>query len=466
MKLPTPVQGEFASRRLLALLGMMLAAGLAFAQPAGPTGTIRGVARDSSGSVISGAVVTLDAAASARQRTALTDDAGSFYFSAVEPGTYALTITATAFSPWKSANVVVSPGENQPLMPAVLQIAPTSSNIEVTLSPHDLATEQVKAEEKQRVLGLFPNYFVTYDPNAAPLTAAQKFHLGWKTLIDPVVILDTGLGAGFQQARNHYPEFGQGMEGFGKRFGALYANRVSGVLIGRSLTHVVFHQDPRYFYKGTGSFRSRALYAIGTAFVAKGDNGRWQPDYSDVVGGVASSEIATLYYPASSRTGLRIFHNVLLGFAGRAGHNLVEEFVFRKVSTHVPKMTAVSLPVLPEGTPVALISVQDLNSKTAGDSGPIAFTLASDLPLGGVVIAEAGSRATGQVTYSKGPANGEAIHISLDRVRLKVGNLEVPLRSTQLRTDAGGGLEYHRLEDSGRVAIVLYVAANIPLPEQ
>jgi hypothetical protein len=252
------------------------------------------------------------------------------------------------------------------------------------------------------------------------------------------------------------------MEGFGKRFGALYANRVSGVLIGRALTNAVFHQDPRYFYKGTGSFRSRALYAIGTAFVSKGDNGRWQPDYSDVVGGVASSEISNLYYPHSSRTGLRVFHDVLLGFGGRAGRNLVQEFVFPRISSHVRKTAAVSsLPVLPEGTPVALISVEDLSSKTA--AGPVAFALASDMRLGGVVIANAGSRASGQVTYSK-TAGGE-MRIALDRVRLKVGSQEVPLRSTQTR-DGNGALEYHRLEDSGRIAIVLYVAANIPLPEQ
>ena len=98
-----------------------------------------------------------------------------------------------------------------------------------------------------------------------------------------------GIAAGIQQGRNNHPEFGQGTEGYAKRFGAQYANRVSSVIIGHVVMQSIFHQDPRYFYKGTGSVRSRALYAIGTAFVRKGDNGHWQPDYSDVLGGLAST---------------------------------------------------------------------------------------------------------------------------------------------------------------------------------
>jgi hypothetical protein len=128
-----------------------------------------------------------------------------------------------------------------------------------------------------------------------PRPAAQKFQLGWAEIIDPEVLIGTGLVAGIEQWRNSYHEFGQGREDYAKRFGAAYADCVSGIFIGHVLTQSVFHQDPRYFYKGTGGFRARALYVIGTAFVSKGDNGRWQPDYSDVIGGLASGEISTLY---------------------------------------------------------------------------------------------------------------------------------------------------------------------------
>jgi hypothetical protein len=255
-----------------------------------------------------GALVTLGSTASTGKRTTVTNETGSFHFAAVAPGNYTIAIVADGFAPWTAASVVVREGENPPVTSAVLQVASASTKLDVGLSPKELAVEQLKTEEKQRLLGVFPNYFVTYDPNAAPLNAAQKFQLGWKTILDPTTILSSAIAAGIEQARNSYHEFGQGMEGYGKRFGAQYADAVNGVIIGGVIMQTVFHQDPRYFYKGTGSFRSRALYAIATAFVRKGDNGRWQPDYSDVLGSLAAGEISTLYYPASSRTGLRLFH--------------------------------------------------------------------------------------------------------------------------------------------------------------
>ncbi len=246
--------------------------------------------KDRSGSTVAGAIVTLETAASAGQRTAITDQAGAFRFSPVEPGNYKITIVASGFATWTAQNVAIASGDNhssdnQPLLSPVLQVAATSSSVDVTLPPHELAKEQLKTEEKQRLLGVLPDFLVSYAPNPAPLTVAQKFHLGWKMIIDPVSLLGTGISAGIDEARNKHPEFGQGTEGYAKRFGAQYANQVSHVMIGHVVIHSIFHQDPRYFYKGTGSFRSRALYAIGTAFVAKSDKGKWQFDYSDVLGG-------------------------------------------------------------------------------------------------------------------------------------------------------------------------------------
>jgi hypothetical protein len=443
----------------------MLAIGSAYAQPAVAipqvSASIHGAVTDASGAVVAGAVVTLGGAATIVKRTTVTDAAGSFHFATIEPGNYSIVIAADSFSPWTATDVVVHAGENPPLLSAVLQVAPASSKVDVTLPQKELAAEQLKVEEKQRLIGIFPHFFVSYDPNAAPLTASQKFQLGWKSIVDPIAFLSTGAGAAISQARNSDNQFGQGTEGYAKRFGARYADRVSGVIIGHVVTQAVFRQDPRYFYKGTGSIRSRVLYAFATAFVCKGDNGHWQPDYSDVVGGVAAGEISTLYYPASSRTGLRIFHGVLLDFGGRAGHHLMEEFVLRKLTTHVPKTAALPpAPTLREGTPIPLISVDELGSKTAADAGPIAFVLASDIQVGGTTVAQAGSKAWGLVSYASGPSGDVgATHVSLDRVRLKLGSAEVPLRSTQARGGAGA-LQYRRLDDSGRIAIVLYVAES------
>jgi Carboxypeptidase regulatory-like domain len=451
----------------MAVLCMMFVAASSAQPPdAAAPGMVRGIVTDASGSVIVAAIVILQPAGSTAQRTTITDQAGWFHFSAVEPGNYTLTMKAAGFRDQNTTVSVVS-GENPPLPPAVLQVAPAISNVDVGLSQHELAVEQVHAEEKQRLLGIFPNFFVSYQPNAAPLTAAQKFQLGWKVVIDPVVLLGSGITAGIEQGRNTYREFGQGMEGYGKLFGADYADTVSGVFIGHVVTQSIFHQDPRYFYKGTGSFGSRLLYALATAFISKGDNGRWQPDYSDVIGGLAAGEISTLYYPASSRTGLRLFHNVLLGFGGRASDHLLQEFVYRKLTTHVPKIAARSQPILPDGTPVSLISVEDLRSDAPQSARPITFVLTKDLEVAGVIVARAGSQAMGHATYSAVPpasaGSAEAMHLSLESVSLKIGKTEVPLRSTQQKGSADR-LQYHWLEDTGRIALVLYVAENATLP--
>jgi hypothetical protein len=206
------------------------------------------------------------------------------------------------------------------------------------------------------------------------------------------------------------------------------------------------------------------LYAIGTAFVCKGDNGLWQPDYSDVIGGAAASQISRLYYPYTSRPYLRAWHDVLLGFGGRAEDHLMEQFILSHITTHARRAAAAPQPILREGTAVSLISVEDLSAKKAGDAGPIDFVLASDLQVNGVTIAKVGAEASGQVTYASGTGgDGERMHVGLDRVRLKVDSAEIPLRSAQVR-GGSGALQYHRLEGSGRIAIELYVAQDFMPP--
>jgi hypothetical protein len=444
---------------------LLLVSGLVSVRPAvAQSGAIQGVVKDGSGSVVAGAIVTLDTAAGAGQRTTVSDDAGAFHFSAVEAGNYKVTITAGGFAVWTAAYVAAGSGESQPPVNAVLQVAPESSTVDVTPPTKEVAAEQLKTEEKQRVLGVFPHYLVTYDPHPAPLDARQKFQLGWKTIVDPVTFVTTGIAAGIQQGRNNYPDFGQGVEGYAKRYGALYANHVSGAMIHHVLLQAVFHQDPRYYFKGTGSFGSRLLYAIGTAFVCKGDNGLWQPDYSDVIGGAAASQISRLYYPYTSRPYLRAWHDVLLGFGGRAEDHLMEQFILSHITTHARRAAAAPQPILREGTAVSLILVEDLSAKKAGDAGPIDFVLASDLQVDGVTVAKVGAEASGRVTYASGTGgDGEAMRVGLDRVRLKVGSAEIPLRSAQVR-GGSGALQYHRLEGSGRIAIELYVAQDFMPP--
>src|ERR1035441_4737169 len=384
-----------ATMRLLVWAAVLtaLVAGWAPVQTAA-AGAVGGAAKDGAGLAVAGAIVTLETAAGAGQRTTATDQAGAFHFGDVAAGSYNVTVAAGGFALW--AADVTGGGLNKGPGAGGLQGAPGTSTIEVTPPPKELAAEQLKSEEKQRVLGVFPHYLVTYEENAAPLTAGQKFHLGFKTLVDPVTLLGTGIDAGIQQAQNKYPEFGQGVEGYAKRFGARYTSHLSGVMIHHVILQAVFHQDPRYFYKDTGSFRSRVWYSIWTAFVCKGDNGRGQPDYSDVIGGGAASQVSRLYYPYTSRPWLRLFHNVLEGWGGRAEDHLMEQFVLRRFTTHTRKPAGMFRKVLSEGTAAPLVSVGDLSA------GPMTFVLASDLEADGATVAKVGVIAEGQVSYAGG----------------------------------------------------------------
>jgi hypothetical protein len=298
-------------------------------------GTISGTVVDPSGAVIVGARVKLTRDNPSLTQEALTGDNGQFSFANLAPGPFQLTISSTRFATHTSSGIL-QPGETY-IVPRVAMAVAANVEVQVGVSPEEVAEEQIKIQEKQRVLGFIPNFYVSYIPNAVPLTPKQKFKLAWKTTIDPVTILIVGAVAGVEQAQNHFRGYGQGAEGYGKRFGAGYADTVTATFIGGAILPSILKQDPRYFYKGTGSNRSRTLYAIANAVICKGDNGRWQPNYSNVMGNLAAGGISNLYYPADDRNGAGLtFENAAIGIGATAIANLFQEFVVRKFTPKLP----------------------------------------------------------------------------------------------------------------------------------
>jgi hypothetical protein len=211
----------------------------------------------------------------------------------------------------------------------VIHIATTEVTVSVTRE--ELAQEQVKIEEKQRILGVVPNFLVTYDPRAVPLHARQKYELALRTLIDPETIGVDLASSGLQQAAGGLNGYGAGANGFAKRFAASYGTGSLDTMLGSAVLPSLFKQDPRYFYKGTGTTRQRALYAIGMSVLCKGDNGHWQYNYSGLLGGLAAGGISNLYAPAASRNGFGLtLQNTAIGIGSSALSNLLQEFVIRK----------------------------------------------------------------------------------------------------------------------------------------
>ena len=327
------------------------------AEPSSPdqtvSGSISGTVLDQSGAVLAGARVSLtrlgggdrtgeagphDAQSSTQE--ALSGEDGQFFFANVAPGPFQLTITAAGFATQTSSGTL-RPGEFYLVPQTALAVAASVTDVQVNLTRIQVAQEQVRDEEKQRVFGIIPNFYVTYDPHPLPLNMRQKYNLAWKTTIDPFSFAMVGAIAGVQQADNAFSGYGQGAQGYGKRYGASFADLAIGTFLGGAILPAVFKQDPRYFYKGTGSTRSRFFYAIANAVICKGDNGRWQTNYSNILGNLAAGGISNLYYPAQNRNGAGLtLENGLIGIGSTAAAGVFEEFFMKKLTSNVPRNPA------------------------------------------------------------------------------------------------------------------------------
>jgi hypothetical protein len=298
--------------------------------PEAKPGKLVGTVTDVNSNPIPGATVVLETAEGDDPRTIVTPQNGFFEFNDVKPETsYEIKITAQDFAAWTSPGITLEPGQFKIVSPIQLRIQTERTTVDVHYDPVEVATEQFKAEEKQRIFGFIPNFYVAYDSNAEPLSTKRKFELAFKVSADPVTFAGIALVSASRQAANT-PKYGQGWGPYGERFGSTYADGFSDILIGGAILPSLLHQDPRYFYQGSGTTSSRFRHAMFSPFVAKGDNGKWQPNYSSLGGDLASSSLSNLYYPQVNRGAGLVFGNFAIGTAERIAANIAQEFLFGK----------------------------------------------------------------------------------------------------------------------------------------
>lgn len=294
------------------------------------TGTIMGTVEDQTGSVAVGAPVRLTCQDKSFSREVISGDNGQFSFSQVPPGRFKLVVNVPGFGD-KGVSGELASGQTYIVPSIVIAIATVVTAVKVNVDPVEVATEQVKIEEKQRVLGFIPNFYVTYNQDAAPLTTKLKFQLAWKSATDPVTIVGTAFLAGIEQAGDQYPEFGQGAEGYGKRLGAGYGDVFASTFLSGAVFPSLLKQDPRYYYKGSGSKGSRLLHAIGNSVTCKGDNGRWQINYSNLAGVFGGAALASTFYPTTN-PGLFTLSSGLIRLGESSLGGVVQEFIVRKLT--------------------------------------------------------------------------------------------------------------------------------------
>jgi len=299
-------------------------------------GSISGKIVDQLGVPIPGAVAKLRREGESSSQETTSDEDGRFVYMNVAPGAFRLTISSPGLASHEFS-ATVHEGEHLFTPLIVLIVATQVMEIHVGLPPTELADVQVKEQLQQRVLGFVPNFYVSYVPNAAPLTTKHKFELAWKSAIDPITFVGVGAIAGLNQAGDVWSGYGQGAQGYAKRYGATYADVFTGTFIGGAILPSLLKQDPRYFYRGHGSKKSRLLYALANAVICKGDNGHWQPNYSSIGGNLAAGGIANLYLPPADRRGFgSVVSSAVIRLGEMAVANVFQEFLLPKLTPNLP----------------------------------------------------------------------------------------------------------------------------------
>jgi hypothetical protein len=288
---------------------------------------------------VQGATATLEGLVPSGKQITTANDSAAFEFRDIKLGVpYRVRVTTNGFNEWDSPTIVLTPDQSVFFVTDVkLRLSGLESSVTVYSSTRQVAVDQVHLEEQQRVLGSIPNFYVMYDSqNAAPLTTKLKFHLAMSVSVDPVTAMGVAFMAGVRQATGT-PNYVQGAKGYGQRVGAEAAAGFSDIVIGGAILPSLLHQDPRYFYQGTGTTRSRLRHALASPFVCRGDNGRLQPNYSSMGGDLASAALMNTYYPQSNRGAAMVFGRFATSIAQRSLSGVMQEFVLPRITRALKK---------------------------------------------------------------------------------------------------------------------------------
>lgn len=296
--------------------------------------SISGMVVDQTGAAVENARVTLIQDANAGVRIIQSGSLGEYKVEDLAAGVFRITVTAKGFASFSSESIKVADGQAYTQPTITLSVADENTEVNVLANDPSVADTQIKAAEKQRILGFAPNFYTSFVYDAVPLNAKQKYKLAFRDTFDPSRLVGTAVLAGIEQANESYKGYGFGATGYGKRYAAAYGDGLTSDILSHAVFPVIFHQDPRYFYQGTGSFKSRLVHAISSAVVARSDSGKTMPNYSYLLGDIGSGALSNLYYPHADRGVGLVFTNAAIGTGGRAIGGIVQEFILPRLTTH------------------------------------------------------------------------------------------------------------------------------------
>jgi hypothetical protein len=201
------------------------------------------------------------------------------------------------------------------------------------------------------IVGFLTNrslFFPDIATSSAPLSAGQKFKLFVNESVSPASFISSAISAGFNQWRDVPHDYGQGAEGYGKRFGESMARSASQSFFGTFVTSSILHHDPRFFPQYHPTFWGSVKYSAKRIVVTRTDSGRSTFNVAGFVGPIATEALANTYLPRSEQTGAkaaeRIGSDLAWKFAGNMFKNywptLFKDLGLKKLGV-IPTPTAV-----------------------------------------------------------------------------------------------------------------------------
>jgi hypothetical protein len=297
---------------------------------------VSGTVVDPIGTAVTDARVALTTADGTPVQAATTGAKGEFTFPDVPAGSYVVRVDVTGFTPFSTDVFTVDDGGRLLTLPLIVLAVEGFSTSVVVRATEAIAEEQIRVQEQQRWLGIVPNFYVSYVPNAAPLTSRQKFTLAAHETFDWMAFVGASVAAAIDQSTAAHPGFGEGTSGYAQRWAASFADNRTGDLLSHYVFASVFRQDPRYFYQGTGTTKSRLIHALASAFLARSDRGTTMPNYAQMFGNIGAAALSNVYYPHSERGASLMVSNLAISLASRAAKAVTQEFLGKRLTTHVP----------------------------------------------------------------------------------------------------------------------------------
>lgn len=195
--------------------------------------------------------------------------------------------------------------------------------------PKNDAAEAASSKfDDNHIFGIVPNYTTVNTPpkQYQPISDREKFKFATEDTFDPCSLVITGVYAGIAQWGNNYRQFGQGMQGYGKRYGAAFADGAISNYVTEGLLPSLLHEDPRLFRLGTGNKWKRGIYAATRVLITRTDSGGERFNISEIAGNMMSASLSNLYYPPLNRSWDNTFEHFAINVVSDAGFNVLKEF--------------------------------------------------------------------------------------------------------------------------------------------